>query len=133
MVSPKTPLVQTEFDGFVQNVCQAGGEIIHDHLGKTVPGYTGNLKNHTVTQAKVMALLWGLRFATSIGIKQLEIEGDSQIIMEMVSGRYTAGWKVDSILRDFMMLLANLDGFTIQHIFKEGNAATDSMVVVGML
>ncbi|XP_059073300.1 uncharacterized protein LOC131874083 [Cryptomeria japonica] len=121
------------FDGSAQNVCQAGGGIICDHLGNTVAAYTGNLKNHTVTQAKGMALLWGLTFATSIGIKHLEIEGDSQIIMETVSSRSVVGWKVDSILRDSRMLLANLDGFTIRYIFREGNAAADSMAVVGRL
>ncbi|XP_057813277.2 uncharacterized protein LOC131027275 [Cryptomeria japonica] len=55
----------------------AGGGIIHDQLGNVVAAYTGYLKNNVVTQAEGMALLWGLKFANSIGIKQLEIEGDS--------------------------------------------------------
>ncbi|XP_059077960.1 uncharacterized protein LOC131876550 [Cryptomeria japonica] len=121
------------FDGSAQNVCQVGGGIICDHLGNIVAAYAGNLKNHIVTQAKGMALLWGLRFATSIGIKHLEIEGDSQITVEMVSGRSTARWKVDPILRDARMLMANLEGFTIRQIFREGNATADSMVVAGRL
>ncbi|XP_059066931.1 uncharacterized protein LOC131858058 [Cryptomeria japonica] len=93
----------------------------------------GSLENHTVTQAEGMTLLWGLKFATAIGIRQLEIEGDSKVIVEVFSGRSVAGWKVESILRDARMFLANLDCFTIHHIFKEGNVAANSLVVVGRL
>ncbi|XP_059076617.1 uncharacterized protein LOC131875912 [Cryptomeria japonica] len=132
-LAPKPHWYKLNFDGSSQNVCQVGGGIIRDHLGNTVAAYASNLKNHTITQAEEMALLWGQRFATSISIKHLEIEGDSQIIMEMVSSRSVVGWKVDPILRDVRMLLANLDDFTIRHIFREGNAAMDSMAVVGRL
>ncbi|XP_057821432.1 uncharacterized protein LOC131034088 [Cryptomeria japonica] len=101
--------------------------------GITIAAYAGSLKNHTVTQAEGMNLPWGLKFATAIGIRQLEVEGDSKVIVEAVSSRSVAGWKVESILRDARMFLANLDSFTICHIFREGNAAVDSMTVVGRL
>lgn len=86
-----------------------------------------------VTQSRGMALLWGLNFTTAIGIRQLEIEGNSKVIVEVVSGRSVAGWKVESILRDARMFLANLDSFTICHIFREGNAVADSMATIGRL
>ncbi|XP_059067563.1 uncharacterized protein LOC131858358 [Cryptomeria japonica] len=111
-LAPKHHWYKLNFDGSAQNTCQAGGGIIHDHMGNTVAAYAGNLKNHIVTQAEGMDLLWGLKFSNSIGIKQLQIGGDSQIIVETVSGRSTAGWKVDSILRDVRILMDNLDGFT---------------------
>ncbi|XP_059073486.1 uncharacterized protein LOC131874228 [Cryptomeria japonica] len=132
-LAPKPHWYKLNFDGSAQNARQAGGGIICDHLGNTVAAYVGNLKNHTIIQVEGMALLWGLKFANSIGIKQLEIEGDSQIILETVSGRSTAGWKVDSILRDVRILMANLDGFTIRHVFREKNAAGHSMTAVGRL
>lgn len=50
-----------------------------------------------------MALLWGLKFTTAIGIRQLETEGDSRVIVEVVSGRSVVSWKVESILRDARM------------------------------
>ncbi|XP_057846127.2 uncharacterized protein LOC131055759 [Cryptomeria japonica] len=121
------------FDGSTNCTCQAGGGIIQDHLGNTVVAYAGNLKNNTITQAEGMALPWGLKLAISIGIKKLEIEGDSQIIVESVKGSSTAVWHVDSILRDVIGLLINPDDFIICHIFREGNEAADSMTVVGRL
>lgn len=66
-----------------------------------------------------MALLWGLKFTIAIGIRQFEIEGYSKIIVEDVSRRSAAGWKVEAIVRDVRMLLANLDSFTILHIYTE--------------
>ncbi|XP_057856647.2 uncharacterized protein LOC131065999 [Cryptomeria japonica] len=132
-LAPNPHWYKLNFDGSTQNACQAGGGVICDHQGNTVATYEGNLKNHTVTQAEGMALLWGLRFSTTIGIKHLETDGNSQIIMEAVRGRFVAGWKVDFILRDARMLLTNLDGFSICHIFREGNVVVDSMVAVGRL
>lgn len=95
--------------------------------------YLGNLRNNTVTQAEGMALLWGLKMANSIGIKQLEIEGDSQIIVDSVRGNSSASWRVEPILRDIRCLLVKMEDFTICHIFREGNKAADSMAVVGRL
>ncbi|XP_059073485.1 uncharacterized protein LOC131874227 [Cryptomeria japonica] len=118
---------------WVGRYAQAGGGVIHDHQGTTIATYAGSLKNHTVTQAEGMALLWSVKFATAIGIRQLEIEGDSKVIVKVVSGRFVAGWKVESILRDARMFLANLDCFTIRHIFRKGNAAANSMAIVGRL
>ncbi|XP_059076711.1 uncharacterized protein LOC131875978 [Cryptomeria japonica] len=98
-----------------------------------VVAYAGNLRNNTITEVEGMALLWGLKMANSIGIKQLEIEGDFQIIMESIKGNSLVGWRVGSILRDIRCLLVRMEDFTICHIFREGNKAVDSMAVVGRL
>lgn len=82
-LSPNPSWHKFNFDGLAQNTYQAGGGVIRDHQGNTIAPYAGSLKNHTVTQDKGMALLWGLRFATTLGIKQLEIEGDSKVIVEV--------------------------------------------------
>ncbi|XP_057869009.2 uncharacterized protein LOC131076016 [Cryptomeria japonica] len=132
-LSPSPSWHKLNFDGSAQNIWQAGGGVICDHQGTTIVAYAGSLKNPIVTQAEGMALLWGLKLATAIGIRQLEIEGDSKVIVEAISGRSIVGWKVESILRDARMFLANLDSFTIYRILREGNADADSMVVIGRL
>ncbi|XP_057847000.2 uncharacterized protein LOC131056757 [Cryptomeria japonica] len=132
-LAPNPSWPKLNFDGSAQNTWQARGGVIHDHQGTTIAAYASSLKNHNVTQAEGMALLWGLKFTTAIGIRQLEIEGDSKVIMEVDSGRSVVGWKVKSIWRDARMFMANLDCFTVRHIFKEGNATAHSMVVVGRL
>ncbi|XP_059064699.1 uncharacterized protein LOC131856791 [Cryptomeria japonica] len=121
------------FDGAANNNWQVRGGVVRDHQGGLIAAYAGSLRNHTVNEAEGMALLWGMKFAIAIGIRQLEIEGDSKIIVEAISGRSAAGWKVEAILRDVRMLLADLDSFTILHIYKEGNVVFDSMAIVGML
>ncbi|XP_057867375.2 uncharacterized protein LOC131074704 [Cryptomeria japonica] len=98
-----------------------------------VATYAGNLRDNTVTQAKGMALLLGLKMANSIGIKHLEIEGDSQIIIDSIKENTLAGWRVEPILRDIRCFLVKMEDFTICHIFREGNKAIDSMAVEGRL
>ncbi|XP_057871388.2 uncharacterized protein LOC131077831 [Cryptomeria japonica] len=132
-LAPNRHWYKLNFDGSAQNACQAGGGVICDHHGNIVAAYAGSLKNHTITQAEGMAILLGLRFSTTIDIKHLEIEDNSQIIVEAIRGRSIAGWKVDSVLRDARMLLTNLDDFTIRQIFTEGNVVADSIAAMGRL
>ncbi|XP_057837587.1 uncharacterized protein LOC131047824 [Cryptomeria japonica] len=98
-----------------------------------VATYAGNLSESLVSQAEGMALLWGLKMANDIGIKHLEIEGDSQVIIDSIKGNASAGWRVEPILRDIRCLLVKMEDFIIDHIFREGNRATDSMVAEGRL
>ncbi|XP_059078044.1 uncharacterized protein LOC131876621 [Cryptomeria japonica] len=131
--NPKLHWFKLNFDGSAQCNCQAGGGVIRDHLGNMVAAYAGNLRDNTVTQAKGMALLWGLKMANSIGIKHLEIEGDSQINIDSTKGNTSAGWRVKPILRDIRCFLVKMEDFTICHIFREGNRADDSMAAEGRL
>ncbi|XP_059076661.1 uncharacterized protein LOC131875939 [Cryptomeria japonica] len=131
--TPRLHWFKLNFDGSAQSNCQVGGGVIQEHLGNTVAAYAGNLRNNTVTQAEGMALLWGLKMANSIGIKHLEIEGDSQIIIDSVKGNALVGWRVEPIMRDIRCLLVKLEDFTIRNIFREGNRAADSMAADGRL
>ncbi|XP_057823669.1 uncharacterized protein LOC131035913 [Cryptomeria japonica] len=112
---------------------QVGGGVIRDQLGDMIAAYAGNLSESSVTQVEGMALLWGLKMANNIGIKHLEIEGDSKVIIDSIKGKASAGWKVEPILRDIRQLLVKLEDFTIDHIFREGNRAADSMAAKGRL
>ncbi|XP_057873763.1 uncharacterized protein LOC131079748 [Cryptomeria japonica] len=98
-----------------------------------VAAYVGNLSESSVTQAEGIALLWGLKMANDIGIKHLEIEGDSQVIIDSIKGKASAGWRVEPILRDIRHLLVKMEDFTIDHIFREGNRVVDSMAAEGRL
>ncbi|XP_059063997.1 uncharacterized protein LOC131856333 [Cryptomeria japonica] len=98
-----------------------------------IVAYAGNLSESSVTQAEGMALLWGLKMANDIGIKHLEIEGDSKVIIDSIKGKASAGWKVEPIMRDIRQLLVKMEDFTIDHIFREGNRAADSMAAEGRL
>ncbi|XP_059065557.1 uncharacterized protein LOC131857295 [Cryptomeria japonica] len=131
--TPRLHWFKLNFDGSAQRNCQVGGGIIRDHLGNMVVAYAGNLRDNTVTQAEGMALLWGLKMANSIGIKHLEIKGDSQIIIDSIKGNAFAGWRVEPILRDIGCFLVKMEDFTICHIFREGNSAVDSMAAEGRL
>ncbi|XP_059066045.1 uncharacterized protein LOC131857456 [Cryptomeria japonica] len=133
MEAPSSSWHKLNFVEAAHNNRKVGGGVIRDHQGGFIASFEGSLRNHTVNQVEGMTILWGMKFSTAMGIRQLEIEGDSKIIIEVVKGRTAAGWKVDAILSDTRILLANLDNFTIHHIYREGNAAADSMAIVDML
>ncbi|XP_057821065.2 uncharacterized protein LOC131033795 [Cryptomeria japonica] len=130
--APSPSWHKLNFDGATHNNRQVGGRVTRDHQGGLIVAFAGSLRNHIVNQAEGMALLWRMKFVIAIGIRQLEIKGDSKIIVEAVNGRTAASWKVEAILRDARMLLANLDNFTICHIYREGNAVAINMLQEGL-
>lgn len=97
-----------------------------------VVAYAERLKDDTRNQVEGMALLWGLKIALSLGMKTMEIEGDSMLIVEATKGKMKMWWSLKGIMEDIFSLLNGLQDFSIQHVFREGNATTDSMAVVDL-
>lgn len=80
-------------------------------------------------EAEYRAFLVGLQAAKNLGVKNLLIEGDSQLVVEQVAGAY----KMKSeALRPFYesakKLLANNFYFVgIRHIYRENNTCADDI------
>lgn len=79
-----------------------------------------------------MALLWGLKIALSISVKSLEIKGDSQLIVEATKGTMVAGWSIQAIIEDIQSLLAGLEEFTLQQVYREGNVVANNFGALGL-
>lgn len=94
--------------------------------------FIGNMGYASNNQAKAMALLWGLKFSLSIGIKWLIIEGESMLIVDTIKGNRESSWGIGSILMDIRAMLMGLEEFRIHHIFREGNVVADSLAAIGI-
>lgn len=62
----------------------------------------------------------------------MEIEGDSLLIVEATKGMMVAGWAIQGVIEYILSLLTRLQEFTIQHVYKEGNAVANSLATVGL-
>lgn len=79
--------LKLNFDGVSRHGRAARGGVIRNHKGALIVSYTVNLNGHSSNQVEVMALAWGICFAVSMGIKAIDIEGDSKLIIDVVKGR----------------------------------------------
>lgn len=98
-----------------------GGEVLEE-VGERIGEATNNV-------AEYRALLKGIERAAALGASDLELVGDSELVVRQVEGRYkvkNAGIKplhaeVKQALRDF-------DSWSIRHVRRAENADADRLV-----
>lgn len=98
-----------------------GGEVLEE-VGERIGEATNNV-------AEYRALLKGIERAAAHGATELELIGDSELVVRQVEGRYkvkNAGMKelheqVKQALRDF-------DSWSIRHVRRADNADADRLV-----
>jgi len=82
----------------------------------------------TNNEAEYAALLKGLEATASFGIKNLKVEGDSNLIVQQVRGNYRV--KAENLLHVFAQcqaIIKTFDSFDIQHIPRRYNYRSDDL------
>ena len=103
-------------------VLRNGDGGVLEEVGETIGEATNNV-------AEYRALLRGIELAAGHGAEELELLGDSELVVRQVEGRYkvkNAGMKelheeVKRALRDF-------DSWSIRHVRRAENADADRLV-----
>ncbi|MGE5281682.1 MAG: ribonuclease HI family protein [Chloroflexota bacterium] len=102
-------------------VQDAGGAVLEER-GETIGRATNNV-------AEYRALLLGIERAAALGASELELVGDSELVVKQVRGEYKvkdAGMRelharVKAALRDF-------ESWSIRHVRRTENAEADRLV-----
>ncbi len=124
--------VKLNFNGAVRKEESVGGGIVRDCKGRILLAYAGPLGKVSNNVVELMALYWDLKFVLSVGWQDVQVEGDSKVIIEIVKGNMQEGWTIKSIINDIKNLLATINRFDLNHIFWEGNSMADGMTVVDL-
>ncbi|HXV05692.1 MAG TPA: ribonuclease HI family protein [Solirubrobacterales bacterium] len=102
-------------------VRSAGGEMIEER-GERIGRATNNV-------AEYRALLLGIELAAALGASELELVGDSELIVRQVRGEYKVK---DATLRELhaeaKRALAGFERWSIRHVRREQNAEADRLV-----
>ena len=105
------------------------GVMVRDSSGELLEKLGEKIGEATNNVAEYRALLRGIELAAAHGATDLELIGDSELVVRQVEGRYkvkNAGMKelhaeVKKALRDF-------DSWTIRHVRRAENADADRLV-----
>jgi ribonuclease HI len=102
-------------------VRDAEGEVLQEK-GETIGPATNNV-------AEYRALLLGIELAAALGASELELVGDSELIVRQVKGEYKVR---DRALRDLhaqvKRALEPFERWSIRHVRREQNAEADELV-----
>jgi ribonuclease HI len=98
-----------------------GGEVLEEHAER-IGATTNNV-------AEYRALLLGIERATALGASELELVGDSELVVRQVKGEYKVK---DTTLRklhaEVKRALRGFEGWSIRHVRREQNAEADRLV-----
>jgi ribonuclease HI len=98
------------------------GNGVLEEVGETIGEATNNV-------AEYRALLRGIQLAAERGATELELIGDSQLVVRQVEGRFkvkNAGMK--ELHEQVKGALRNLDSWEIRHVRREYNGDADRLV-----
>jgi len=99
----------------------AGGEVLEEH-GETIGRATNNV-------AEYRALLRGIELAAEHGASEVELIGDSELIVRQVEGRYKVK---DATMRELhgevKRALGSFEDWSIRHVRRAQNAEADRLV-----
>jgi ribonuclease HI len=99
----------------------ADGEVLEE-IGETIGQATNNV-------AEYRALLLGIERARARGAAELDLVGDSELVVRQVKGEYKVK---DPGLRELhsqvRAALADFERWSIRHVRREHNAAADRLV-----
>jgi len=114
--------------GFVLYVLSSNGQCNEIYGGSHFMG-----DSYTNNEAEYMALKKGLQCSYELGIKNLQVEGDSDLVVKQVNGQ----WKCKkSHLRLFLNDVLNVkkcfSNFKITHIPREQNSRADELANLAM-
>ncbi len=98
-----------------------GGEVLEER-GERIGRATNNV-------AEYRALLLGIERAAALGASELELVGDSELIVRQVKGEYKVK---DATLRELhaeaKRALGEFERWSIRHVRREQNAEADRLV-----
>lgn len=117
---PDTSFAKLNFDGAVSHTTSAAiGFIIRDDMGN--PLLVGAKKSHSlsVPVTEALALREGLSTAFQRGIKKIQVEGDSKLVIDCIRGSTFIPWRLKYLVADIKELAESLIQFlSIMSIVK---------------
>ena len=88
--------------------------------------------NASNNDVEFKALIEGLWICTRLNLNQVEIEGDSTLVINFVRNQLFPNWRLNSLLTKALNLVKRIKFFTINHIYREGNDLIDKLVNDGV-
>jgi ribonuclease HI len=104
------------------------GAVLMDAEGRVVARLGRFLGIQTNNYAEYMGLLLGLRHARTLGVKELEVLADSELLIRQLQGRYQVkSPTLRPLYEEAVGLLRQFPRVKLAHVPREKNKAADEM------
>ena len=104
------------------------GATIKDEQGKLVTSISQPIGRATSNQAEYRAIIAALERAISLGVSQVDMHSDSELVVRQITGQYRVkNASLKPLYQKVKRLQNRLKGFTITHVPREQNREADSL------
>jgi ribonuclease HI len=105
------------------------GVVVRDEDGAVVESRGEAIGKATNNVAEYRALLLGIELASAHGATEVELIGDSELIVRLVEGRYKVkNAAMKELHAEVERALAGFDSWQIRHVRREQNVDADRLV-----
>ena len=101
--------LKLNFDGAAREGIGVAGGVLCDANGEALLVYVRRVGEGSNNKAEATTLLWGLQLITNLQMKEITIEGDWKLIIDMANGASQLGWKICNIIMEIWNFLGGLD------------------------
>jgi ribonuclease HI len=117
------------FDGCSKgNPGPAGIGAVISKLGKEEWCGCQFIGNKTNNQSEYSALILGLKEAISRNIKQLQVYGDSLLVINQVTGKFNVkNVQLQELYKEAINLIGKFDYIVFNHVYREFNKRADQL------
>lgn len=128
------------FDGASKNnqnkkLRRAGyGFIIYDNKDNEIYKKSTFIGNETNNVAEYLGLYNGLKKCKKLNIKNVNVYGDSKLIVNQINGIYKVKNKrLKEIHEDCLKIIIFFDNFHINHIYRNKNKVADNLANISLI
>jgi ribonuclease HI len=105
------------------------GVVLRDADGQIVEAVGETIGKATNNVAEYRALLRGVELAAAHGATDLELIGDSELVVRQIEGRYKVrNADLKELHAQARAALAGLDNWSIRHVRRDDNGDADELV-----
>ena len=105
------------------------GVVVRDADGTVVESVGETIGRQTNNVAEYQALLRGIELAAAHGATEVELIGDSELVVRQIEGRYKVkNAAMKDLHAETKKALAKFDSWSIRHVKRAQNADADKLV-----
>lgn len=104
------------------------GAVVKDTQGGVITSISQGIGRATSNQAEYRAVIAALEAAISLGINQVDMRSDSELVVRQINGRYRVkNASLKPLYQTVKQLQNRLKGFTITHIPGQENTEAHNL------
>jgi len=109
------------------------GVIMKDEQGRLIASISQPIGPATNNQAEYKAIIAALEGAIRLGVDQVDLRSDSELVVKQVKGQYRVkNASLKPLHQKIKQLQSQLQAFTIIHIPRQQNTEADSLANIAL-